>query len=332
MLRCSSKMTTTLNGQPDRVEQPLPADVKRFLLQLFSECNRRISFQLCTFPNAHEEALNLLFISHFAHMQGAIKFGSGWTLRIDAHYIGGGRHYRTWEVADIGLMAMFRQKGRIVRSKLIFLQSKKLYARPLKFRPIDPYFRMGMGRLLVTESEHREMVARKILKYTESSKYAALQLKDSQHQAITKFSKAHDVPIHYLLYNPSLIPWEILSPVEQLPTVDHNRVGARVIPKTLLDRLARTKKDRYSPSYKDVKDEFGSISSDTESVGGWRMEHFICDQFIGGNEGLVDKSPNFEVMSSLMNQKSSPISSALSITFDYDETLLESNVNRLVNQ
>src|SRR5260221_5087257 len=79
----------------DRPDLILPDDVKAFLLQLFSECNRRISFQLSTFPNAHEEALDLLFISHFAHMQGAIKFGSNWTLRIDAHYIGGGRHIRT---------------------------------------------------------------------------------------------------------------------------------------------------------------------------------------------------------------------------------------------
>ena len=42
-----------------------------------------------------------MFISHFASMQGAIKFGSHWTVRIDAHFIGGGRHYQTWEVADL---------------------------------------------------------------------------------------------------------------------------------------------------------------------------------------------------------------------------------------
>ncbi len=91
---------------------------------VLAECNRRISFQLTTFPNAHEEALDLMFLSHFASMQGAIKFGSHWTVRIDAHFIGGGRHYETWEVADIGLMAIFRRGGKIERSKLTFLQSK----------------------------------------------------------------------------------------------------------------------------------------------------------------------------------------------------------------
>ena len=88
----------------------LPAQVMEFLTGLLAECNRRISFQLATFPNAHEEALDLTFISHFAqHAVELVRFGSHWTVRIDAHYIGGGRHYRTWEVADIGLMTIFRR-------------------------------------------------------------------------------------------------------------------------------------------------------------------------------------------------------------------------------
>src|SRR6266545_7655253 len=158
----------------------LPAQVIEFLAGVIAECNRRISFQLSTFPNAHEEALDLMFISHFASMQGAIKFGSHWTVRIDAHFIGGGRHYQTWEVADLGLMAIFRRGGKIERSKLTFLQSKKLYASPLKVQEFDPYHRRGMGRLLVTEDEHRDLVEPKLLKYTEASRYKALQLGSEQ--------------------------------------------------------------------------------------------------------------------------------------------------------
>src|ERR1700683_3579769 len=127
-----SPSPAALIGQSFHPDLVLPADVESFLLQVFSDCNRRISFQLSAFPNAHEEALDLQFISYFASMQGAIRFGSQWTVRIDAHYIGGGRHYRTWEVAGLGIMAIFRRGGKIEKSKLTFLQSKKLYASPLK--------------------------------------------------------------------------------------------------------------------------------------------------------------------------------------------------------
>ncbi|MBW4541629.1 MAG: hypothetical protein KME43_21155 [Myxacorys chilensis ATA2-1-KO14] len=303
----------------DRPDLILPNDVKNFLKQLFWECNRKISFQLSTFPNAHEEALDLLFISHFAHMQGAIKFNSNWTLRIDAHFIGGGRHFRTWEVADIGLMAMFRKNGRITRSKLTFLQSKKLYASSLKYKPQDPYFRAGLGRLLVTEKEHRELVKTTLLKYSEASKYKALKLKSKQEEAMRVFSSHHNITLHYLLYNPSLIPWEIKIPVEGWPTIDENKVGCRVISKPFLDANFQDKEVNYSPSYKDIKDAFNKNFSDQESGAGWTMETFICDLFIDGKEGLVADSPNFQTMLGIMSQKTSPISSALSITFDFEE-------------
>jgi hypothetical protein len=297
----------------------LPAEVTEFLLQLLSGCNRRISFQLSTFPNAHEESLDLMFISHFASMQGAIKFGSHWTLRIDAHYIGGGRHYRTWEVADIGLMAMYRKNGTLIGSKLAFLQSKKLYASPLKLKEYDPYFRMGMGRLLVTENEHRELVETRVLKYSERSKYKALKLQGEQQNAMKAFSDLHRVPVHYLFYNPSVIPWEICTPVELLPDVPENKVGCRVVPKTLIDQILAGRPGTYSPCYKDVQGKFSKQFSENESEAGWRIEHFICDLFLRGNEGLLDDSPNFQLMTNILSQKSSPISSALSITFDYKE-------------
>jgi hypothetical protein len=307
---------TRLTDRPDLV---LPDDVKNFLLQLFSECNKKISFQLSIFPNAHEEALDLLFISHFAHMQGALKFGSNWTLRIDAHFIGGGRHFRTWEVADIGLMVMFRKNGKITRSKLTFLQSKKLYASSLKYKPQDPYYRSGLGRLLVTEEEHRELIETRLLKYSETSKYKALKLKSDQEEAMRIFSSRHNITLHYLLYNPSLIPWGIRTPVEGLPTINENKVGCRIISKPFLDKNFEQKNVNYSPSYKDIKDTFERDFSGQESGAGWKMENFICDLFISGEEGLVDDSPNFETMLNIMSQKSSPISSALSITFDFEE-------------
>ncbi len=286
---------------------------------LLAECNRRISFQLSTFPNAHEEALDLIFISHFASMQGAIRFGSHWTVRIDAHYIGGGRHYQTWEVADIGLMAIFRRGGKIERSKLTFLQSKKLYASPLKLQEFDPYHRMGMGRLLVTEEEHSEVVQPKLLKYSESSRYKAMQLGSEQQNAMHEFSTRYGIGIHYLLYNPCVLPWQIKTPVEQLPSIAENTVGARIVPKQLVDNMLGSNKSGYSPSYADIGKEFAKAFTESPDTGGWRMEGFVCDHFITGTVGLVDDSPNFQTMTRLLSQKTSPISSALSITFDYEE-------------
>lgn len=52
---------------------------------------------------------------------------------IDVHFIGGGRHWQTWEVADIGLLINFRHVHRLLRSKVVLLQSKRLYPREADF-------------------------------------------------------------------------------------------------------------------------------------------------------------------------------------------------------
>lgn len=199
------------------------------------------------------------------------------------------------------------------------MQSKKLYANTLKFKPYDPYFRAEMGRLLVTDDEHQELIKPKLLKYTEKSKYKALQLGSEQQQAMSGFSQRFNIKLHYLLYNPSVIPWEIKSPVENMPVINENKVGCRIIPKQLIDKELEKKNAKYSPTFQDMKDLFKSESLLQEDEAGWRMESFITNLFIKGNEGFVDDSPNFEIMLDLLSQKSSPISSALSITFDIPE-------------
>jgi hypothetical protein len=132
------------------------------------------------------------------------------------------------------------------------------------------------------------------------------------------FSEHFGVGIYYLLYNPSAIPWQIKTPLEQVPSIPENKVGIRITPKRLIDHMMGKKKG-YSPSYADVEKAFANEFALSCDRAGWRIEDFICDHFIKGKEGLVDDSPNFQTMTRLLSQKSSPISSALSITFDYEE-------------
>lgn len=296
----------------------LPQDVLDYLHERISECNFNVSYNLSAFPFTHEESLDHKLIGEFIG-KGPRKFGSGWTVRFDAHYIGGGRHYRTFEVADLGLMVMFRNKGKIIRSKLAFIQSKKLYANTVKYKSFDPYYRQGMGRLLVTNEEHLEIVNPKTLKYTESSKYKALITGSEQEDVMRHFSDRFDVKLYYLFYNPCTIPWQIKSPVKEMPVIEKNEIGCRVIPKPQLDSALKLFDKNHSPTFGDIKYQLDVMEFDKEHDSGWRLEYFINDLLIGCKEGLIDDSPNFETMIALLQQKSSPISSALSITFDIDE-------------
>jgi hypothetical protein len=119
----------------------LPATVLEYVKVHFLNCNYQLSKSLSLFPGIREESLDNNFIAYFSNIGGPVKVDPNWTVRFEAHFIGGGRHNYTWEVADIGLMVIFRRNGKIIRSKMAFLQSKKLYADNVKAPQRDPYGR-----------------------------------------------------------------------------------------------------------------------------------------------------------------------------------------------
>ena len=86
----------------------IPDDVTNHVKAIFASCNNSVAIDLSKFPAIHEESLDSNLISCFARNQQPVNLASNWVVRIDAHFIGGGRHFETWEVADIGLMMVFR--------------------------------------------------------------------------------------------------------------------------------------------------------------------------------------------------------------------------------
>jgi hypothetical protein len=297
----------------------LPSTVLNYLKGHFANCNDHLSKSLSLFPGIREESLDNNFIAYFSNIGGPVKVDPNWTVRFEAHFIGGGRHYYTWEVADIGLMVIFRRNGKIIRSKMAFLQSKKLYANNLKTPQRDPYGRMGMGRLLDTDEEHLEIVRTKTLQFKEASKYKAFKKDSEQQEGMSSFQRRFGINMYYLFYNPVIIPHTIVSPLEGIIDLPSNEIGCRVMTKDFLDEALKIHPKNHVPSYGDIKYMLTGEFINDEHTGGWRFEYFIVDLLIGCKEGLIDDSPNFKTLQELLYQKSSPISAALSITIDLEE-------------
>lgn len=295
----------------------IPPDVRAYVKYLFKNCNDSLASDLTLFPGIHEESLDMNFVSTFARSQFPYKTESEWTVRIDAHFIGGGRHFGTWEVADIGLMMIFRHRGKVIKSKIALLQSKKLYADSLKHVPEDPYIRrFGLGRLLVTEEEHQDIVKKRALSFSKTSKYQAFKKDNVQQETMESFQKRFDMEMFYLFYNPLDIPFKITMPLDGLPELPENKVGCRVVSKEHLDFALKNKAAKHVPSYGEVEFLLSDPFLDEEHYAGWRLEHFVGDLMLDCKKGMIDNSPNFSTMVRLMEQKSRPMSAAVSLTFD----------------
>jgi hypothetical protein len=294
----------------------IPANVIGYVKNHFARCNDQLAQSLTIFPGIREESLDNNFISYFSRIAGPVRVDSNWIVRFEAHFIGGGRHYKTWEVADIGLMVIFRRNGKIIRSKMAFLQSKKLYANDIKIAMDDPYRRMGMGKLLETDNEHLDLIKRRVLEFKENSKYKAFKKGSEQQEAMAAFQGRFGINMYYLFYNSLQIPFKIVSPFEGQLDAMSNKVGCRVVTKDSLDEALKIHSENHMPSYGDIKYMLTDNSSDD---GGWRFEYFVADLIMGCKEGMIDDSPNFASLHRLLSQKSSPISAAISITVDLEE-------------
>jgi hypothetical protein len=285
----------------------------------FSDCNTKLAHSLSQFPGIREEALDAGFIAYFQTRPGPFQVMTNWTIRYEAHYIGGARHYGVWEVADIGLMVIFRRNGKIVRSKLAFIQSKKLYPKNVRLIQRDPYHRQGMGRLLETDEEHQEVVKRKEIVFDEQSKYKAFRKNSEQQVAMSSFQERFDINMYYLFYNPLTVPHQIITPIEaEIPALE-NVIGCRILTKDYLDEALSNYQSNYQPSYGDIKYLLPKPFTDDSHLGGWRLEYFVSDLVLGCKEGFIDDSPNFKTLMHLLEAKSSPISAAISITIDYED-------------
>jgi len=297
----------------------IPQKILHFVKAHLANCNQQTAHSLSVFPGIREESLDSNFIAYFAKNPGPFKFDNNWTVRFEAHFIGGERHYHTWEVADIGLMVIFRKNGNIIQSKLAFLQSKKLYANPLTPRRRDIYNRMGMGKLLETVEEHNELIKYRTLYFDEQSKYKAFKKDSEQQQAMSAFSKRFQLEMYYLFYNPLELPYTVTSPVDIVPDIVDNEIGCRVVPKQYLDKALTVQSKNHSPSYGEIKYMLDGNFLEDEHTCGWRLEFFIVDLVMQCKEGLIDDSPNFETLQELLRRKSSPIAAALSITIDLQD-------------
>jgi hypothetical protein len=87
--------------------------------------NRSVASKISRIPTVHEPSLDLSLIEFISRLSVPIRFGSGAQLLLETHFLGGFPMFRSWEIADIGFLVMFRRAGRLYRSKVALLQSKR---------------------------------------------------------------------------------------------------------------------------------------------------------------------------------------------------------------
>jgi hypothetical protein len=295
----------------------IPPDVRAWLTGVFADCNHHVAAKMSQVPTVHETSLDLSFIEHLSYFVSPVQFPSKWLVRIDTHYLGGGRHWGEWEVADIGVLVIFRQGGHIVRTKVVLLQSKRLYPDEQELSEDEPIdYMIGFGRLMKGDESYLRITAPRTFSFSETSRYKAFRVGDRQFEAIRAYEKQYGIPVHYMLYHPLQLPYAQHVPVTPGPAHPQAcEVGCRVISASDVNNTLGKFEKGYAPTFEDVR-SIPSLATDGGKRPGWRLEAFIVDRVLDCHEGYIASDERDDGLSLVFNRRSGPISAAIAITFD----------------
>jgi len=212
------------------------------------------------------------------------------------------------------LIILFRVAGRTRRTKVVLMQSKRLY--PIEQDhdelTIGDYL-VGMGRLAVPDDPWAEIIAGKTLTFSGKSEYKALRKDDRQYESIAEYETAHGVPVYYLLYNPRSVPHQVRTPVDgPVDVAGACTAGARVFRSPHLRSLGEPL-TRFT--FADLEGTF-TDSPMAGTPAGWRLEDFVADLAVDCHEGYHAASPEEPGLQRIFTRRAGPISSAVSIIID----------------
>jgi len=285
----------------------LPPEVYDFVRTLFEDCNAHVARKIAHMPTSHETSLDMSLIEAISqHAPASHRVAPDWIVRLETHYLGGGRHFGQWEVADIGFIVVWRDRGKVKLRKVAILQSKRLYPDEQGLEEDTPLdYMIGFGRLMQGDEEDLAAQEERVFTFTHESRYRALVSGDDQYQAIEAYEARRAIPVHYLFYNPLSIPWAQRVPVTERKRFPRNDVGVQVIRARALQLALRRRQGGYTPTYADVA-----------GLNPWRLEVFVADELLRCRQGYRAKGPNDDGLVQVFSRRTGPISTAIGITID----------------
>ena len=257
----------------------------------------------------------MTLIEQMSQFSGPQVVAPGWAVRIDIHYLGGLRHFQTWEVADIGVLVFAKQGSSIVAKKTALLQSKRLYPNAGGITEESPEdYRFGFGGLLPSAVSSKSLALSHKFDFTTKSKYKALRVGDDQYQAIAAYEEHHRLDVHYLLYNPWSIDTSYSFPRHgKLALGPPANGGCQVVAGAALRAAMASKPAGYSPTFAELSQ---TSNLPLPGSGGWRLENFISNLLLKCKQGNLFESLDQENIFALFNRRSGPIAAAVAVTIE----------------
>lgn len=284
-------------------------------------------------PNVHEETLDHRLISELGEYATPHSFSGGWMVNIETHWLGNFPlyyeigHRRGWEIADIGFLVIFSTAGRLVRSKIALLQSKRLFALEDAPESDDAFLRrhlMGMRGLLPNDDKLTALKSPRSFTFSDESQYLSLEPQGRQYNSIMEYQASQQVPVYYLFYNPLAMPHTAIVPALGGTMATECTAGCRVVTSSELDAAIISAGTNESPRFRTIQ----TINSNGVS-GGWPLERFVVDRLLQCKDGRRFDDLKDPYLDGALYSRTRPIVASVAVTIDgpegFDWTVVPDN-------
>ena len=288
----------------------LPQDVVDWVRKVIGYSNDHVTERIVNQPNIREVSLDDALINKIAQYSAPKRLASGAVVMLEVHNIGGLRHFYRWELADIAFLIHVSLRGEPLEQKIGLLQSKRLYPENFDVDQRDPIrFMEGMNGLLQPFDRNTLSAFARKYEFTSKSTYGAIKQSDEQLERIIDFHDKFDNAVYYLLYNPSVIPFETEIPNAAYDVIASPEEGARVVTvETIAKSISQKTIGFRGPNLKSIK----KIANKDY----WRLETWVADLLLGCKVGRRYTKEDEELVGSLLVRRSGPISAAIRINID----------------
>lgn len=298
----------------------VPPEAIETVRNVFLRANRAATRMLSEAPNTWETSLDMAVITALNHYSAPIQPVRDCLLNIQTHFFGGRRLYERWEIADIGLLIMFRVRGQLARTKLALLQSKRLYPKEVSevYEDERYHYRAGFSRLYSEQEDYDADMRARTFTWDGSSEYKAIKKDDNQEDAIEIYEKEKQIPVYYLLYHPFRLGWNVSVPMWGPRRRSSYKLGTRIVPSAEIRSACSSLSTGRSPSADMLKHVRRTAYQGNERLG-CRLEDFVADRVLGCYEGYVATNPEDFALEQVFFNRSGPIAAAIAVTVDLPE-------------
>lgn len=294
----------------------IPEVVIDHVRKVFAAANDRSSRALSDHPNMYEETLDHVLVMELTAAPTAFFAEEEVSVVVESHWLGSRRMFGRWEIADIAIFIVLRQRGVLQQRKVALLQTKRLYANEIAGAELeDADFRIGIAR--IADRTDPTVSGQRTFTFDEHSRYRALQTQDDQTQRIDDYAKARGIPVYYGFHNPIQLPHRTLYPSPGgMSEAGDNQVGLRVMPAADVHATLAGLSKGQSPSFQNLKRPTPLDPEDEASDAGWRLERFVADEVLRCRQGTLFGDNTDPNLRALFFGRTGPITAAITVTVD----------------